>query len=171
MSDVLLIADSAPPASLIREWLRAEVRLTALMAPTICQQIEGEHQVSLESSWTLLNYSVATEENIGRVGDWIRQNSSPSHIVLCLTADQGSSTEFVQRSNSELLEFVSTKLTLPVRLLHMALGRWPDANYQILASQPSCALSRACNDWWSALLSELSGEYTGAALSMELVSD
>ncbi len=171
MSDVLLIADSAPPASLIEEWLRAEVRLTALMAPTICQQIEGEHQVSLEPSWTLLTYSAATEENIGRVGDWIRQNSSPSLIVLCLTTDQGSSAEFAQRSNSELLEFVSTKLALPIRLLHMALSRWPEGHYQILAGQPSCTLSRARNDWWSALLSELSDEYTSAKLSMELVSD
>ena len=171
MSDVLLIAESTPPASLVRQWLRAEESLTVLMAPTVRQQIETEHKVSLEDLWTMLSYSTATEEMIGRMGDWIRQNECPSRVVICLVPDQDSSAEFTQRSNSELLEFVSAQVASPIRLLHMALGSWPGLCCQMLVSRPSCSLSRARNDWWSALLSELSGEYPDSTLTLEVVSD
>ena len=170
MPDVLLIAESQPPVSLVQEWLRAEESLTALMAPTVRQQIETEHRVLLDELWTMLSYSAATEEMMGRIGDWIRQNESPSRIVICLASDQGWSAEFAQRSNSDLLEFVSTQVASPIRFLHMALGRWPAVCCQILLSRPSCPLSRARNDWWSALLSELSGEYADSTLTMDFVS-
>jgi hypothetical protein len=171
MSDVLLIAESTPPASLVRQWLRAEESLTVLMAPTVRQQIETEHQVSLDKVWHMLSYSTATEEIMGRIGDWVRQHERPSRIVICLASDQGSRADFAEQSNSELLAFVSTQVASPIRLLHMALGRWPEVRCQMLVRQPSCSLSRARNDWWSALLSELSGEYPDSTLTLEVVSD
>ena len=171
MSDVLLIAEFTPPASLVRQWLRAEESLTVLMAPTVRQQIESEHQVSLDKMWRMLSYSTATEEMMGRIGDWIRQHERPSRIVICLASDQGSRADFAERPNSELLEFVSTQVASPIRLLHMALGGWPGVCCQMLVSRPSCSLSRARNDWWRALLSELSGEYPDSTLTLEVVSD
>lgn len=171
MSDVLLIAESTPPASLVQQWLRAEESLTAVMAPAVRQQIETEHRVSLDSLWTLLSYSTAAEEMMGRIGDWIRQHESPSRIVMCLASDHGSRSDFAQKSNSELLACVSTQVASPLRVLHMALGRWPDVCCQILLGQPSCSLTRARNDWWSTLLSELSDEYPDTTLTLEIVSD
>ena len=171
MSDVLLVAESTPPTSLVQQWLRTEESLTALMAPAVRQQIETEHQVSLDKMWHMLSYSTATEEMMGRIGDWIRQHERPSRIVICLASDHGSCVDFAEQSNSELLEFVSTQVASPIRLLHMALGRWPAVCCQILVSQPSCSLSRARNDWWSTLLSELSDEYPDTTLTMEIVSD
>ncbi len=171
MSDVLLIAESTPPASLVQQWLRAEESLTALMAPTVRQQIETEHQVSLDKVWHMLSYSTATEEMMGRIGDWVRQHERPSRIVICLASDQGSRADFAEQSNSKLREFVSTQVTSPIRLLHMVLSQWSAVSCQILVGEPSCSLSRARNDWWSALLSELSGEYPDSTLTLEVVSD
>ena len=171
MSDVLLIAESTPAASLVQQWLRAEESLTALMAPAVRQQIEAEQRVSLDDLWVMLSYSTATEEMMGRIGDWVRQHERPSRIVIYLASDQGLCSDFVQRSNSELLEFVSTQVASPIRVLHMALGHWPEVCCQVLVSQPSCSLSRARNDWWSTLLSELSDEYPDSTLTMDIVSD
>ena len=170
MSEALLIAESTPPASLLQQWLRAEESLTALMAPAVHKQIEAEHRVSLDDLWAILSYSTATEEMMGRIGDWIRQHERPFRIVICLASDQGSRSDFAQKSNSELLEFVSTQVASPLRVLHMALGRWPEVRCQVLVSRPSCSLSRARNNWWTTLLSELSDEYPNSTLTMEIVS-
>jgi hypothetical protein len=170
MSDVLLIAESTPPALLVQQWLRAEESVTTLIAPAVRQQIETEHQVSLDKMWHMLSYSTATEEMMGRIGDWIRQHDSPSRIVICVASNWDHSADFSQRSNADVFEFISAQVALPVRFLHMALGRWSAVRCQILVSQPSCSLSRARNDWWSTLLSELSGEYPDSTLMLEVVS-
>ena len=171
MSDVLLIAESTPPASLVQQWLRAEESLTALMAPAVRQQIEVEHRVSLDDLWTTLSYSTATEEMMGRIGDWVRQHERPSRIVICLASESRLTPEFAEQSHSELREFVNTQVASPIRLLHMLLSRWSAVSCQILVGQPSCSLSRARNEWWSTLLSELSGEYPDSTLTLEVVSD
>ena len=171
MSDVLLIAESTPPALLVQQWLRAEESLTTLIAPAVRQQIEIEHQVSLDKMWHMLSYSTATEEMMGRIGDWVRQHERPSRIVICLASDQGSRADFATQSNSELREFVSTQVSSPIRLLHMLLSRWSAVSCQILVGQPSCSLSRARNEWWSTLLSQLSGEYPDSTLTLEVVAD